>query len=72
MGGLLGGVLAVGIVTLRYLLDVRIKDEEELAQLLDLPVLGRIPSYSQRNGKNSKNSGYQSETPAAPGKSKRR
>lgn len=56
MGGLIGVVLAAAYVTLRYLLDVRLKDEDELSQLLDLPVLGRIPSFSQLNGRKD---GYQ-------------
>ena len=28
-----------------FLLDVRIKDEEELTALFDLPVLGQIPEF---------------------------
>lgn len=56
LGGVIGVVLAAAYVTLRYLLDVRLKDEDELVQMFDLPVLGRIPSFSQLN---SKKGGYQ-------------
>ena len=45
MGGLIGGLLAALYLTIRYLLDVRIKDEEELTALFDLPVLGQIPEF---------------------------
>ena len=64
LGGVIGVVLAVAYVTLRYLLDVRLKDEDELIQLFDLPILGRVPSFTQLN---SKKGGYQSGYVAAPG-----
>ena len=47
VGALIGGVLAVIYVTLRCLLDVRIKEEEDLASLFDYPVLGHIPHFDQ-------------------------
>ena len=50
LGALIGGLLAVAYVTLRCLLDVRIKQEEDLAALFDLPVLGQIPSFAQSAG----------------------
>ena len=34
-------------VTLRCLMDVRIKEEEDLASLFDYPVLGHIPHFDQ-------------------------
>lgn len=46
LGGMVGGVLALGYVTLLYLLDVRVKDEDDLIQLFDAPVLGRIPAFA--------------------------
>ena len=46
-GALIGGVLAVIYVTLRCLMDVRIKEEEDLASLFDYPVLGNIPHFDQ-------------------------
>ncbi len=42
-----GAVFAVAVATLIYFLDVRIKDEEELNNLFDLPILGRIPEFSK-------------------------
>ena len=50
-GGLLGGLLAAAYVTVMFLLDVRIKDEDELAQLFGLPVLGQIPSFDKKASK---------------------
>lgn len=64
LGGLVGCVLAVGFVTLRYLLDVRIKDEEDLTQLFDLPVLGQIPAFTQTASK--QRYGYETQSSAAP------
>ena len=57
LGGLIGVVCAVGYVTIMFLLDVRIKDEEDLTQLFAVPVLGQIPSFHQTAGKKS---GYES------------
>ena len=51
LGGLIGGLLAVAYITLIFLLDVRIKDEEELAQLFGIPVLGQIPGFGTESGK---------------------
>lgn len=45
LGGLIGAVIVLAYLTLRFLLDVRIKDEEELAALFGLPVLGQIPEF---------------------------
>lgn len=51
VGGFLGGLLAAAYVTLMFLMDVRIKDEDELAQLFGLPVLGQIPSFNKKSNK---------------------
>lgn len=45
LGALAGIVVAVLYVTLRFLLDVRIKDEEDLTMLFNLPVLSQIPTF---------------------------
>ena len=45
MGAVIGLVLALGYLTLRCLLDVRIREEEDLTTLFDLPVLGQIPNF---------------------------
>ena len=45
LGGALGVVLSVVFLTLHYLSDTRIKDENDLTTLYPLPVLGRIPNF---------------------------
>ena len=44
VGALLGAVITAGLVLLRELLDNRIKDEDELVQKYNYPVLGTIPN----------------------------
>lgn len=51
LGALIGAVVAVIYLTIRFLMDVRIKDEADLNMLFDLPVLGRIPSFEEVNSK---------------------
>ena len=51
MGCAAGLLLAVVYVTLLYLMDVRIKNEEDLTQLFDLPMLGQIPSFAENERK---------------------
>lgn len=43
LGAAAGALLAVCIVVLQMLMDVRIKDEEDLTQMSNAPVLGIIP-----------------------------
>lgn len=45
--GLFGGV---GLVYLVEMLDNTVRDEEELEQLLNLPLLGMLPSIGSKNG----------------------
>lgn len=47
MGGFIGALMAVIFVTIQHLRDSRIKDEEELITLFELPILGRIPDLEQ-------------------------
>ena len=56
LGGLLGCVAALLYLTLRFLMDVRIKDEEDLSMLFDAPVLAQIPAFVPSGSKRS--SGY--------------
>lgn len=49
MGGAIGCVLAVVIAVLLFLLDGRIKNEGDLAQLFHCPVLGQIPRLGGEN-----------------------
>jgi len=44
-GAMIGAVAAIAFVVLRVLMDVRIKGEEDLAQVSDAPVLGVIPHF---------------------------
>ena len=55
LGAIAGVVAAVLYIALRYLLDVRIKDTEDLEMLFDIPVLGQIPVF---NSSENKSSGY--------------
>lgn len=63
MGALLGMIVAVGYVTLCFLLNDRINEEDDLAMMFDLPVLGRIPKFDQMNNKKS---GYQNTYASSP------
>lgn len=63
LGALVGCVVALLYVTLRFLLDVRIKDEEDLNMLFDLPVLAQIPAFAPEGSKRRSAYGY--NTPAA-------
>ena len=69
LGALAGAVLAVLYVTLHFLLDVRIKDEEDLNMLFDLPVLAQIPAFategSKRRGYGNHRYGYDTAAPSA-------
>lgn len=46
VGALAGAVLAVAIILIQTLMDVRIKGEEDLARFSPVPVLGVIPDFS--------------------------
>lgn len=47
MGALIGLVIALGYLTLAYLLDVRIRDDEDITEYFDQPLLGQIPAFDQ-------------------------
>lgn len=49
LGGLAGAVLAVIIVTVQTLMDVRVKSEEDLTAISALPVLGAIPEFTEES-----------------------
>lgn len=51
IGGLVGAVLVLAYLTVRFLMDVRIKGEDELTALFGIPVLGQIPSFVSENSK---------------------
>ena len=51
VGAMLGMVLALGWLTLGYLLDVRIRDDEDLTEYFEQPVLGQIPAFAAKETK---------------------
>lgn len=51
IGGLVGAVIVLAYLTVRFLMDVRIKGEDELTALFGIPVLGQIPSFVSENSK---------------------
>jgi len=57
-----GAAIAIFYITLRFLLDVRIKDEEDLHMLFELPVLAQIPSFVAESSK--RRGGYRYGTSA--------
>lgn len=44
---LLGAVLSIGFIFIRYLLDTRIHNKEEAEKYLGIPMLGSIPWYEE-------------------------
>ncbi len=51
LGGLLGGMLALGAAFLRESLDTRLRTREELLEITGLPVLAAVPRISARSGR---------------------
>lgn len=45
-GAAIGLLLAVVYVTIQFLKDTRIKDENDLTDMFNLPILGRIPDFN--------------------------
>lgn len=61
IGGAVGCLIALAYLTLTYLLDVRIKDDDDLSALYDLPILGRIPDIASVDSSSKKKYGYVTE-----------
>lgn len=53
VGFLLGALLSVLFVFLREALDVRIKDEDDVLERYNIPILGCIPDFEFSQGKNT-------------------
>ena len=51
VGAGVGFLIAAAYITILFLLDVRIKDEDELVSMFDLPVLGQIPVFLSEGAK---------------------
>ena len=45
LGGAIGALLAIVSLTSAFLRDNRIKDENDLTDMFDIPILGRIPDF---------------------------
>lgn len=45
IGGAMGAIIALIYLTIVHLGDTRIKDENDLTSLFELPVLGRVPNF---------------------------
>ncbi|MBR5285009.1 MAG: hypothetical protein IKU27_08200 [Clostridia bacterium] len=58
LGGIVGGVVAVAWITILFLMDVRIKEAEDLVSQYDYPILGQIPNFDQISTRRSHKSGY--------------
>lgn len=53
-GGLIGAVLAMGVLALISMFDTHIKDEETLLKRYDIPILGTIPDFTAVTNKKHK------------------
>lgn len=51
LGGLLGGILAVAVIVIRFLMDDTIKDEEDVKKYLGLNVLAALPDTKESKRK---------------------
>ena len=45
IGALIGGVVSVGYIFIRFMMDTRIHNKEEAEKYLDIPCLGSIPYF---------------------------
>lgn len=65
IGGVAGALIAVAFITIKVLMDVRVRGEEDLAQISQAPILGVIPDFEVEEEKGysykSKKSGEISE-----------
>lgn len=51
LGTISGFLLALIWITILFLMDVRVKDEEDLNAIFDVPVLGQIPAFLPEGSK---------------------
>ena len=51
IGFLLGGLIAAAIVIIQFIIDDRIRNEEDITKYVDLPVLGVMPALDSKNSK---------------------
>lgn len=48
IGGLVGAILSIGIIFIRFMLDNRIHTKEDIEKYLDIPNLGVIPYFEDK------------------------
>ena len=60
---ILGLIFSISLVVLINYLDQRIKDKDELKELVNLPILGEIPDFSSININNKDNYLFVNESP---------
>ncbi len=53
LGAVVGASIAVIFLTIHYLIDTHIKDENDLTDMFNLPILGRIPDFEYAASGNS-------------------
>ena len=58
IGALAGFVVAVLLVVMQVLLDVRVKGEEDLKRICQAPVLGTIPDFAETDHGSYSKYGY--------------
>lgn len=54
LGGVIGAILVVLVIFLQYVMDTRIKNEDDLTRICPIPVLGVIPHFSTGSKKPGK------------------
>lgn len=54
IGVFAGAVLAIAVILVQNMLDLRIRNEEELTRICSVPILGVIPDMDQENKNNGK------------------
>ena len=62
--GMIGVALALFYITMRHLMDVRIKTSDDLEQLFEIPVLGQIPAFNAVDAKKKSGYGYEGSAPS--------
>lgn len=58
LGAAAGVLIAIVAMTIRQLSDTRIKDEDDLVTMFNLPILGRVPEFSQMDEMNKAGNAY--------------
>lgn len=54
VGAAVGAILAIAVILVQNMLDMRVRNEEELTKICDIPVLGMIPDLALDTNENGK------------------